>query len=205
MSDLRKGILYYRQNIFPFQRDTLERLAREGQRPERLLIGCSDSRVRLAEVMGAGPGELFIVRNAGNIVPDYGKYIGGVTASIEYAVTVLPIREIIVCGHTYCGAIQAMLHPETVENMPAVKQWLAYATAASERSRRKNPALGGDALVRATVAENVLLQLEHLRTFPCVQERLEKGALKLTAWVFRIEDGEVLEHDPQSGEWAPIR
>lgn len=205
MKDIKTGIIYYREKVWPLQKDALQQLAREGQRPERVVISCSDSRVKITEVTQADAGDLFIIRNAGNIVPPYGEFVGGVTASIEYAVEVLPIKEIIICGHTMCGAIQAMLYPDLMQHLPAVKQWLGYASEAPIRAMKRKPDADAPKLLRATIADNVLLQLEHLSTFPCVQKRVAAGTLKLIGWVLEIETGEVWEHSAIQNAWAPIR
>jgi carbonic anhydrase len=191
MEKLREGYRRYRAEVFPRLRPELERLMREGQRPETLVIACSDSRIKLNEFTQTGPGELFVVRNAGNIVPPWSSTPSGVAASIEFAVVTLPVRDIIVAGHTGCGAMQALIHPAMVEKLPAVKGWLEYARKA-RRGERK------DALAETTKA-NVLLQLEHLRTYPCVRDGLEAARLALHGWVYVIETGEVWEHT--GGAW----
>lgn len=204
MDDLHRGFLIYRKNIYPLHKASLEHLAEEGQRPTTLIIGCSDSRVMIAESLQTRPGRLFIVRNAGNIVPHWGRYIGGVTASIEFAVNALPIREIIVCGHSGCGAIDAMLYPEKVESMPAVQRWLSFASEAPGRARKLDPEAKGARLQELVARENVLLQLDHLRGFPCVQEHMKDRDLKLYGWYFAPDRGELWEYIESENLWRTI-
>ena len=204
MDDLRRGFLEYRRTVYPLQRETLAKLAAQGQRPTTLMIGCSDSRMKIGELVQAGPGRMFIVRNAGNIVPRYGEFVGGVTASIEFAVTLLPIREIVVCGHSGCGAIDAMLHPEKYAGMPAVSTWLGYAAEAPRRAQSHDPLASDSAMADRTARENVLLQVENLRTFPCVIEREQKGVLQLHAWYFAIESADLWEYHEREKEWRTL-
>jgi carbonic anhydrase len=194
MDKLREGIRKYRNDVFPGMRPQLERLMRDGQRPEILVIACSDSRIKLADFTQADPGELFIVRNAGNIVPPWGKHPSGVAASIEYAVSVLPIRDVIIAGHTGCGAMAALLQPKQIEKLPAVREWLSYAPVTMPCD---------DAHLHIEVTrENILLQLEHLHEYPCVKQRMAEGKLNTHGWVFAIETGEVWEHS--SAGWHVI-
>jgi carbonic anhydrase len=196
MQRLLDGIRKYHDEVFPTQKAELERLMREGQRPEVLAIACSDSRIKLGEITQSGPGELFVVRNAGNIVPPWNKSPSGVAASIEYAVNALPIRDVIVAGHTGCGAMRAVLEPESIRELPAVVNWLRYA-------RKARCPKGGDPMKETTRA-NVLLQLEHLQTYPCIQKGLEEGRLGLHGWIFVIETGDVEMFNPQTQSWETI-
>ncbi len=190
MDKLREGIRKYRADVFPSLRPQLEKLMREGQRPEILVIACSDSRIKLADFTQADPGDLFIVRNAGNIVPPWGMHPSGVAASIEYAVSVLPIRDVIIAGHTGCGAMGALLQPHQVQKLPAVKEWLSYAPVTMPCNDPAEHAARHTEVTR----ENILLQLEHLDEYPCIKERKAQGKLRTHGWVFAIETGEVWEH-----------
>lgn len=203
MEDLRAGFAQYRKEVYPLQREALAQLASEGQKPTTLIIGCSDSRVKITELVQAGPGRLFIVRNAGNVVPRWDTFRGGVAASIEFAVTQLPISELVICGHSSCGFIDALLYPEKVSHLPAFREWVRLAASASEKARMRAKAANSDDLPGLTARENVLLQLEHLRQFPCVQEREGKG-LRLHGWYFSIENAELLEYDEKLKEWVPV-
>lgn len=128
MEKLIRGIHEFQSTHFSPQRELFQRLA-GGQRPDALFITCSDSRIDPSLLTQTKPGELFILRNAGNIVPPYGAANGGEGATIEYAIRALGIRDIIVCGHTHCGAMQGLLQPEALEDLPAVRSWLSHAEA----------------------------------------------------------------------------
>lgn len=203
MEKLVRGTHAFRANYFANHRDLFERLATDGQRPETLFITCSDSRVVPNLITGAAPGDLFIVRNVGNIVPSVeGGPMGGVAAAIEYAVEVLEVENLIVCGHTGCGAIQAVVHPEGASHLRYVPIWLAQARGILPILEERYPHLEGAARLVAAVEENVLVQLENLRTFDFVANRLEKGTLKMSGWVFKIATGEVFSYDPTSEQFV---
>jgi len=202
---LEDGIHHFQANYFASNRELFEQLAVAGQHPETLFITCCDSRVVPTLITNAAPGELFIVRNVGNIVPSVARgVLGGVSAAIEYAVEVLGVGNIIVCGHTHCGAIDAILHPDRVAHLPFVSRWLAESHAIPEIIAQRYGHLEGDALVVAAIQENVLVQLENLRTFDVVTRRLEDGRLKMNGWVYRIESGEVFDFDPLSGQFLKL-
>jgi carbonic anhydrase len=203
MLKLVKGIHQFRSQVFGSQRELFERLA-HGQRPETLFITCSDSRVNPNLITQTGPGDLFIMRNAGNIIPPYGAGLGGEAATIEYAVSVLGVTDVIVCGHSHCGAMDALLHPEQVAKLPAVQQFLVHAETTRRIIREKYQHLSGQELQRATVKENVLVQLEQLRTHPAVAARLAEGQLHLHGWVYRIETGEVVAYSADEGDFVPM-
>ncbi|HXG08504.1 MAG TPA: carbonic anhydrase [Gemmataceae bacterium] len=203
MQKLVEGIHHFQANIFATQRELFERLAR-GQHPEALFITCSDSRINPNLITQTEPGELFIVRNAGNIIPPHGPTPGGEEATIEFAVVGLGVKNIIVCGHSLCGAMKGLLEPEKLHDMPAVRAWLAHAEATRWIIKDKYQDLTGDALLTATVEENVLVQLENLRTHPCVAAGLAKGDLKLHAWVYKIETGQVFAYDPTECQFVPV-
>src|SRR5262245_42518317 len=162
MQKLVQGIHHFQANIFRPQRELFERLA-DGQDPDTLFIACSDSRVNPNLITQTEPGELFILRNAGNIVPPYGAASGGEEATIEYAVAALDVKDVIVCGHSHCGAMKGLLDPSGVAEMPAVARWLGHAEATRRIMKEKYRELSNTALLTATVEENVLVQLENLR------------------------------------------
>jgi carbonic anhydrase len=194
---LVRGTHAFRASYFATHRALFEQLATNGQRPETLFITCSDSRIVPTLITGAAPGELFIIRNVGNIVPAEERgLMGGVAAAIEYAVRVLEVENLIVCGHTGCGAIQAVLHPEQAAHLKYVPAWLAEAQRLVPILDERYPDLEGDARLVAAVEENVLVQLENLRTFDFIAERLEREKLKMNGWVFKIATGEVFDYDP---------
>jgi carbonic anhydrase len=202
---LEAGIHHFRANYFASNRGLFEQLAEKGQRPETLFITCSDSRVVPTLITSAAPGELFIVRNVGNIVPSVGRaMIGGVSAAIEYAVEVLEVGHVIVCGHTNCGAIDAILQPERVAHLPYVSRWLAGSSGIPTLIEERYGHLEGEARLTAAVQENALAQLENLRSFDFVARRLDSGALKMSGWVFKIATGDVFDYDPVSGQFMQL-
>jgi carbonic anhydrase len=202
---LHAGIHHFRANYFASNRRLFEQLAEKGQRPETLFITCSDSRVVPNLITTAAPGELFIVRNVGNIVPaaDRGM-VGGVAAAIEYAMEVLEVDHVIVCGHTNCGAIDAILNPDRVGHLPFVSRWLGESARIPGLIEERYGYLEGQARMTAAVQENVLVQLENLRAFDFVARRLESGTLKMSGWVFRIATGDVFDYDPVSGQFLEL-
>jgi carbonic anhydrase len=205
MQKLEAGIHHFRANYFAKHRRLFENLAEKGQRPETLFITCSDSRVVPNLIMNAAPGELFIVRNIGNIVPAVDRgMLGGVSAAIEYAVEVLNVGHIIVCGHTNCGAVDAILHPERVAHLPFVKRWLEGSSTIPGLIEGRYGHLEGEARMMAAVQENVLVQLESLRSFPFVAAKLDSEVIKMSGWVFRIATGDIFDYEPESGQFLQL-
>ncbi len=194
MKKLIEGFRKFQREVFKTKRALFSSLAR-GQQPRALFITCSDSRIDPCLVTQTEPGELFILRNAGNLVPSYGATIGSTIATIEYAVGVLDVKNIIVCGHTDCGVVKAILEPEQVGDLPAVKAWLLQAEATRRVVRENYSHLTGDALYVATTQENVRIQLEHLQTHPVVAAKLRSKKLDLHGWVYSIETGDVWTYD----------
>jgi carbonic anhydrase len=203
MQKLIQGIHLFQQDTFRNLSGLFEKLVR-GQDPETLFITCSDSRIDPNLLTKSQPGDLFILRNAGNIVPAHGASNGGETATIEFAVTALGVKDIIICGHSHCGAMKALLDPSLVANMPAVAAWLAHAETTRRLIQENYRHLDGDALVTAAIGENVLVQIEHLRTLPVVASRMAQGELHLHGWVYQIETGEVFAYDAGLGQYVTI-
>jgi carbonic anhydrase len=203
MQKLVQGIHHFQSQVFRPQREWFERLA-DGQHPLALFVTCSDSRINPNLITQTDPGELFIVRNAGNIVPPHHPLPGGEEATIEFAVTELGIGDIVVCGHTRCGAMKDLLTPDNLGSMPAVRHWLSHAEATRRIMREKYAHLSDLPLQTAAAQENVLVQLENLRTHPAVAAGLAKGDLKLHGWMYKIETGEVFAFDPASGQFVPL-
>ena len=203
MQKLVAGIHQFQTDIFRPQRELFERLAK-AQSPEVLFITCSDSRVNPNLITQTRPGELFILRNAGNIVPPYGTSGGGEQATIELAIAKLGITDIIICGHSCCGAMAALMEPENYADLPSFTSWLSYAEATRRIMREKYPHLSGDALRTATVEENVLVQLENLKTHPVVAAGLARDRLKVHGWVYKIETGEVFAYQPKIGQFVSL-
>jgi carbonic anhydrase len=204
MQKLVQGIHRFQADIFRTRHELFERLT-TGQNPQALFITCSDSRVMPELIMQAEPGDLFVLRNAGNLVPPHGAApVGGEAATIEYAVKSLKIKDVIICGHTRCGAMQALLNPDALADLPGMRAWLGHADATREIIRTSYQALNPEATWKATVEENVLVQLENLRTHPAVAAALARGDLKLHGWVYKIETGEVFAYDPVRGQFVPL-
>jgi carbonic anhydrase len=203
MQRLIQGIHQFQQDGFGQLQTLFEELV-HGQNPETLFITCSDSRIDPNLLTRSGPGDLFILRNAGNIVPPHGAVKGGEAATIEFAVAALGVKDIIICGHSHCGAMKGLLEPDNVKELPAVAEWLSHAEATRRIMRENYSNLEGKALLTATIEENVLVQLENLRTLPSVGVRMKRGELRLHGWVYKIETGEVFAFDVQSGQFVPI-
>lgn len=203
MQKLVKGLQHFQSTVFEKEREFFEEAAR-GQNPETLLITCSDSRIVTNLLFGNRPGELFEVRNAGNLVPSYGAHFGAEAAAIEFALTVLNVRHIVVCGHSQCGAMKAVLNPESVEKLPALRDWLRFADITGRVVKDNFAELQGPELLNKAVCHNALCQLDNLRTHPAVAARLIKGDLHLHAWVYEIEKGEVLAYDPKQSKFAAL-
>jgi len=203
MQKLVEGIHAFQREHFGEKRELFERLA-GGQAPEALFITCSDSRINPNLITQTEPGELFVLRNAGNIVPPHGPSPGGEAATIEYAVSALGIRDIIVCGHSGCGAMAGLLDPSSLDALPAVKGWLGNAQATARIVQEKYPHAEGKARQMIAVSENVLVQLEHLRTLPSVAAAIARGLLKLHGWVYKFETGQIFAFDAAKGQFEAI-
>ena len=203
MKSLIDGIELFQHQVFPEYRELFQALAAQ-QSPEVLLVTCSDSRIDPSLVTQAKPGELFLVRNAGNIVPPYPAG-GGEGATIEYALRALGVRNIVVCGHTDCGAMRGLLHPETIGALPTLRHWLKTADAARTVLDELGPEAGESVRLRKLTEANVLLQMENLRTHPAVCEALERGDLHILGALYEIESGAFDLYCPRSGRFAPLR
>jgi carbonic anhydrase len=204
MEKLVQGIHKFRADIFRARHELFERLT-SGQDPQALFITCSDSRVMPDLITQAEPGDLFVLRNAGNLIPPHGAAPdSGAAATIEYAIKGLNVRDVIICGHTLCGAMQALLRPDQLSDMPSMRRWLRNADATREIITTSYRLTDSAAVWKATVEENVLVQLENLRTHPAVAAALARGDLKLHGWVYKIETGEVFAYDPVRGQFVPL-
>jgi carbonic anhydrase len=203
MQRLIEGVHKFRREEFGRYRELFKRLSREGQNPHTLFITCSDSRVLAELVTQSQPGDLFVVKNAGNIVPP--SNIGGSTAAaIEFAVHVLEVSDIVVCGHTQCGAMTALLNGVDAKAMPHTASWLGIAAPVRDIVRRQYVQLDPTAQTTAAAEENALLALENLHGYPVVAERLQAGKLALHGWCFKIETAEMFAFDPAVGQFQPL-
>lgn len=203
MRKLLKGLRDFRANYYSTHRDLFESLA-HGQKPRVLFITCSDSRIDPNLITQTEIGELFIIRNAGNIIPPFGAANGGEGATVEYAIHALGIEQIVVCGHSHCGAMKGLLQLNKLqEDMPLVYDWLKHAEATRRLIKENYPNYQDEELLEIAIAENVLTQIENLRTYPVIHSRLYQGKLKIYGWIYHIETGEVLAYDPESHSYVP--
>jgi len=203
MPKITSGIVRFKSEVYPKKKDLFKKLAKR-QDPEALFITCSDSRIDPSLLVQTDPGELFICRNAGNIVPPHSNYTGGITATIEYAVAVLKVKHIIICGHSDCGALTGVLYPEKVESLQHVSQWLSYAKAAHFIVEEKAPDLSPEEKLDMLIEENVLLQLQHLKTHPYVAARYATNQIQLHAWTYDIGEGNIKAYDENSRSFLPV-
>jgi carbonic anhydrase len=203
MKRLIQGLHEFQTNYFSTHRDLFELLS-QGQQPRVLFITCSDSRIDPNLITQTEPGEMFIIRNAGNIIPPYGATNGGEGAAVEYAIHALGIQDVIVCGHSHCGAMKGLLQiGKLEEEMPAVYEWLKHAEATRRTIKEHYQGYEGEDLLNAATQENVLTQLENLRTYPVIHSRLKNHQIQLHGWIYEIETGQVLEYNPTTGQFMP--
>ncbi len=193
----------FREKVFPERQQLFEHL-KDRQEPDILFVTCSDSRIAPDLVIGSEPGDLFVCRNAGNIIPPYGEMMGGVSATVEFAVTVLKVSAIVVCGHTDCGAMKAMLHPERITHLRMVSAWLNHAETARRIVAESDPGRSEAERLEQMTQENVLAQIGHLETHPSVVTRLRRGELDLYGWVYCIESGQIDAFDGTLGRFVPL-
>ncbi len=203
MKKLIQGHQQFWEHYVPTHVDQLEEMS-QGQKPRVLFITCSDSRIDPNLITQADIGELFVIRNAGNIIPPFGAANGGEGAAVEYAIAALDIQQIIVCGHSHCGAMKGLLKLNKLqEDMPLVYDWLRHAEATRRLVKENYPQYSGEELLEITIAENVLTQIENLKTYPVVHSRMYQGKLEIYGWVYHIETGELLAFDPETHSYVP--
>jgi len=203
MLKLIRGVREFQSGVFPAQRAMFEMLG-QGQHPEALFITCSDSRIDPNLITNTDPGEIFVLRNIGNIVPRSGTAGDSEEAVIEYALVALGVKHIIICGHSQCGAVKGLLHPESLSSVPSVASWLNHAEKSRQVVRQKHSQLQGEELLKAAVAENVIVQLDNLRTLPSVSSRLARDEVRLHGWVYEFETGQIQAIDPGTGQFRPF-
>ena len=202
MKDIIEGFLRFQREVFPQRSELFKRLA-TSQNPRTLFIACSDSRVVPELVTQREPGDLFVIRNAGNIVPSYGPEPGGVSATIEYALAALGVRDVVICGHSDCGAMTAIATCKRLDHMRAVANWLRYADCAKFVNQAQEHASERDR-VDSMVRGNVAAQLTNIKTHPCVALALEQGRLTLHGWVYDIETGAIEALDGNTHRFVPL-
>ncbi|WP_379920913.1 carbonic anhydrase [Erythrobacter sp. R86502] len=203
MPHFAHGVVKFKRDIFPGKAELFEKLS-AGQSPEALFITCSDSRIETAMLTQTDPGELFICRNAGNIVPPHTNQTGGMTASIEFAIGALKIPHIVICGHTECGAMKGAMNRDGLTTLPHVREWLGYAQGAVDIVDALGTDLDDTGKMRMLLEQNVMLQLQHLKTHPTVAVALAQGAVKLHGWVYDIKTGEVSAYNEDTDSWISV-
>ena len=204
MQKLVEGIHQFQNGIFSSNQRFFEGLV-DDQQPLALFITCSDLQIDPSLLPQTELGELFILQNIGNIVPPYGEAEGAASKTIEYGVSVRGVKDIVICGHSNCGVIRALLDQSEVTKLPSVQSLLSHAES-TRRIIEENYAHVTDAAARltATAEENVLVQLEHLQTYPSIAAALERKMLNLHGWVYESETGQVFGYHPQDGQFVPI-
>jgi carbonic anhydrase len=200
-----QGLNEFHDNYFSSHREMFERLS-HGQTPEVLFITCSDSRIDPCLITQAAPGELFVMRNVGNIIPPYGAASYAEGAGVEYAVHALDVKDLIVCGHSHCGAIKGLLQLGSLsKEMPLVYDWLRHYGEATRRLVADNyPDAEPEKLLKIAIEQNILTQIENLETYPVIRSRLHAGKLNLHAWIYEIETGAVFAYNAQLRQFMPL-
>jgi carbonic anhydrase len=203
MTRIIQGVLNFQRRVFGGRRSLFRQLGK-GQRPLALFVTCSDSRINPNLLTQTEPGELFILRNAGNLVPPAGGPANGEEATVEYAVSHLHVRDIILCGHSKCGAMHGLLEPKALAQMPRVAGWLGHAQDVVPEVLKAGSGLSEEQKLALAVEKNVLLQLEHLKTHAAVAAALAARTLRLHGWVYHFETGQVDVYDPVTGRFVPL-
>lgn len=197
------GFLHFHHDIFPQQQELFKKLA-TAQRPRAMFITCADSRIVPELITQSSPGDLFVTRNVGNVVPPYGQMNGGVSTALEYAVMALGVQHVIVCGHSDCGAMRAVLNPDTLDKMPTVKAWLRHAEVAKTVVHENCHCANEAESMQVLTEENVIAQLQHLRTHPSVAARMASGHLFIHGWVYDIESSQIKAYDTEQDRFLPL-
>ena len=203
MDRLIQGHKRFLAEVFPHKRAQFKLLS-DRQAPEWLFITCSDSRVVPDLILGTGPGDLFITRNAGNVVPITGHDVDGITATIEYAVEVLKVKSAILCGHSDCGALKAALNPKDLENLPKARRWLSHVEGAWSHRQPPDPAEGEHAELASLIRGNVVAQLLNLKAQPAVARAVVEGRMTVHGWYYDILTGRIEEYDEQMRRFRPL-
>jgi carbonic anhydrase len=204
IEDLARGVRYFRHHTFPENRELYESLA-EKQHPHTLFLTCGDSRIDPGAMTNTDPGQIFVERTPGNIVPVYSEGAAvGVSASIEYSILVLGVRNVVVCGHSACGAMKALLDPEELDHAPATARWLRYAKPAVGILDARYPHLQGAERLEHLCKLNVLAQMANLHTHPVVESRLQEERLELHGWYYEIHTGRVDAYNSRTGLFEEI-
>ena len=201
---LKTGIRKFQEDVYSPNKSEYEYAATHPQQPHTLMITCADSRVDPQTITSSSYGEIFVTRNVGNMVPRYGDMLGGVSAVIEYAVDALRVKHVVVCGHSDCGAMKALLQDEAkLYALPTVKHWLENAAnakqVAASLDKKELPTL------TTMTEQNVILQMQHLCTHPSVARSLQRGELSISGWIYDIGEGDVRVYDEQTNTFSTVR
>ena len=206
LAELKRGIRRFRTEVYPKNEETYIKAVSEPQTPHALFITCADSRIDPELITQSGTGDIFVTRNIGNLVPAYGEMLGGVSAVVEYAVMALKVQHVVICGHSDCGAMKALINPESLGEMPAVKNWMSNAAAAMSVAKSMAGADESPSeFIKRLTEENVLLQLQHLRTHPSVAGAMAREELTISGWVYDIGKGEVRITEDGGRVFRPVR
>ena len=203
MPHFAAGVIRFQNDVFPKKKALFQKLSL-GQSPEALFITCSDARIETAMITQTDPGDLFICRNAGNIVPPHTNHTGAMTASIEFSLSNLNVPHIVVCGHTQCGAMKGAMKESMLEGMPHMKEWLSYSKAAIDIVNELGQDKSEDEKMMMLLEQNVILQLQHLKTHPTVALKMAKKELELHGWVYDIASGAVHVYEEKQNKFIPI-
>lgn len=202
---LRTGVRRFQTEVHAENAAEYMHAATNPQRPHTLVIACADSRVDVESITSSGPGDVFVTRNIGNMVPAYGEMLGGVSAVIEYAVSALKVQHVVICGHSDCGAMKALLDPSSTEGMPTVRTWLNNGQAALKVASSLGESEDGlPAKMKRLTEENVLMQMLHLKTHPSVAGAMARGVLTVSGWVYDIGSGGIRIAEDGSREFVPV-
>lgn len=195
LEQLKQGVRRFCTEVYPERAEQFAQAGSEPQRPHTLFIACADSRVDPNLITSTTTGEVFVTRNIGNLVPAYGEMLGGVSAVVEFAVAGLKVQHVVICGHSDCGAMKALLNPGSTENLPSVTNWLKNAHAAlsvAQTVQERHAEHGDDKpLLEVLTEQNVLLQMQHLKTHPSVAGAMALGELTISGWIYDIGTGQV--------------
>jgi carbonic anhydrase len=206
MQRLLEGYSRFRSNVFPQHSKLFEKLAR-GQKPQALFIACSDSRVMPEMMMQCDPGELFLCRNAGNLVPPPNEAASGVAATIEYAIRVLKVPDVVVCGHSDCGAMKGILQQEKLDELPLVKSWLQHAGPSSRWLRgalQDASPWPFERQLELLTEANVIMQMQNLRQHPSIAEGIQNGTVQVHGWMYDIASGRLRQFDSECGSFVSL-
>ena len=206
LEKLKDGVRRFQAEVYSRNAEFYQKVASTPQQPHTLIVSCADSRIDVESITSSQPGEVFVARNIGNMVPGYGEMLGGVSAVIEFGVSSLKVKHIVICGHSDCGAMKALLDPESIGNMPTVKTWLkngqaalTVATSLSHKDERPS-----ERIERLT-EENVLMQLAHLKTHPSVAGAMARGELTISGWIYDIATGEIRIAEDGARQFRPVQ